>query len=105
MSFIVIGEKLPENCYDCVCRNGECGRCNITGASTDGFGKPHSCPLIEIPENHGRLIDEEDVKYAFKNAIVKEAVDNYGKLRATKSEVNKVIDSVQTIISKEINVC
>ena len=57
---------MPKNGYDCpMCRDG---MCIIPGKDSDGiclsFGpyeekRPNDCPLVEVPEPHGRLIDAD----------------------------------------------
>ena len=57
---ILINTKigLPKNCDDCFI---ECDCPH--GQSIDGYymnsGRPKNCPLIEVPDGHGNLIDED----------------------------------------------
>ena len=74
MSVLIKGMKMPKNCAECrFCVNGftdvapmyECACESYENVSVlvDDYGKPFDfrpdwCPLIELPEKHGRLIDE-----------------------------------------------
>lgn len=56
---LIRGMEMPEYCYDCPCHNGESGYCQLY---KDGYlssiERPAKCPLVPLPEGHGRLIDE-----------------------------------------------
>ena len=66
MGVYIKGMEMPKNGYDCpMCKDG---MCIIPGKDSDGiclsFGpyeekRPNDCPLIEVPEPHGRLIDAD----------------------------------------------
>ena len=61
MSVLVKGMKMPEDCFSCPLK--EEGFCNITNAYAMGINERNSdCPLVELPEHHGRLFDQDDVK-------------------------------------------
>lgn len=56
MSVLIKGMKMPEDCFSCQLK--EEGFCNITNVYAGGINERNSdCPLVEIPETHGRLID------------------------------------------------
>ena len=62
MSVIVCGMEMPKNCDECLFDNGV--NCMAYPQSEDmvydiADGKPDWCPLIELPAQHGRLIDED----------------------------------------------
>ena len=42
--------KLPKNCFDCPCCNGEIGRCNFLNVTIWDY-IPKNCPLEEVPDN------------------------------------------------------
>lgn len=52
------GMAMPKGCYDCPLLDGEYGDCKV-GAT--GLYDPYrdDCPLTEVPESHGRLIDAD----------------------------------------------
>ena len=74
MSVIVKGMKMPENCD--VCKFSDWPNLHQTSACKlceyepgfDDFSKDYMerrssiCPLVELPEKHGRLVDADDVK-------------------------------------------
>jgi len=50
--------QTPEDCFSCPLK--EEGFCNITNAYAVKINKRNSdCPLVELPEHHGRLIDAD----------------------------------------------
>ena len=70
MSVIVKGMEIPKNCEECefhltediafeLIHQCQINRGYIDNADIHGF--PHDCPLVELQEKHGRLIDENDV--------------------------------------------
>lgn len=71
MSVLIKGMRMPENCIKCPMQFG--GMCYVMPAEVDESrvaptveealkqGKPDWCPLIEVKEPHGRLIDADRV--------------------------------------------
>lgn len=61
MSVLIKDMKMPEDCFGCQLK--EEGFCNITNAYAEQIYKRNSdCPLVEIPEKHGELIDRDALK-------------------------------------------
>lgn len=61
MSVLIKDMELPKHCLDCpMCDNND--DCTLQeGKRFDTWGEQmNSCPLIEIPVPHGRLIDVEN---------------------------------------------
>ena len=68
MGIYIKGMRIPENCIKCPMQFG--GMCYVMLADVDESrvaptveeawkqGKPDWCPLVEIPEPYGRLIDD-----------------------------------------------
>lgn len=92
----------PKNCTGCIAVHyyvsmvGDAGMlCEVTGLSMDDYysgGRPDWCPLIEVPEPHGRLIDADKLK-----------ADNPRHMSAdvpyvTEITVEEIIDEAPTII-------
>lgn len=65
MSVIVKGMEMPNTCGEChfLHNEGFYEWCCLTG-SDDYFydSRPYSCPLVNIPSGHGRLIDADNAK-------------------------------------------
>jgi hypothetical protein len=73
MSIIVKGVEMPEACAFCPCFRDDsidgvhCYMCKATfvtyGKEDDWiwYTRPEWCPLVELPEHHGRLIDENEI--------------------------------------------
>ena len=61
MSILIKGMNMPTGCQCCfIERVGNrclCGR-HITTEEWNAMHRPDWCPLVELPEKHGRLIDE-----------------------------------------------
>ena len=69
MSVIIKDMKMPQSCSDCLLNYDQCA-CSVTGTRwySDtmvllGFNcdeeRLQNCPLVKLPEHHGRLIDAE----------------------------------------------
>lgn len=60
MAIYIKGVEKPINCYCCPLSYSENGGlfCYFTDAFVGNNPKQDDCPLIYIPEPHGRLIDE-----------------------------------------------
>ena len=67
MSILIKGMEMPRNCWECKFSseydvvNGTALGCLITMKTKEKDLKPIPdwCPLIEVPEHHGRLIDAD----------------------------------------------
>lgn len=68
MSVLIKGMEMPNNCENCPAFEEVFDeKCRITGKSVnphwscllqnDVYPRPDWCPLIEVPDGHGRLID------------------------------------------------
>ena len=70
MAILIKSMKMPFTCLTCdfhKCAGGVGDFCSLTKRRQFRFkNRPKDCPLIEVPEPHGRLIDadalEEDLK-------------------------------------------
>ena len=68
MSVIVRGMEMPDRCFVCpMYRNGNkvvntCCYCAVSSVEVDQFKtwRPSDCPLLPLPEKHGRLIDADE---------------------------------------------
>ena len=64
MSVLIKGAKMPRCCEVCPC-NDDNWRCGALGDTFDDLKiydlehKPSFCPLVEVKEPHGRLIDAD----------------------------------------------
>lgn len=64
MSVLIKNMKMPESCSRCLLMVGTFCDVLVTDVDPfhDGANKRHaSCPLIELPEKHGRLVDADDL--------------------------------------------
>ena len=61
MSILIKGMKMPKGCYYCPLVQHLSSACyaNVRIDRDDWYRKrADGCPLVELPEKHGRLIDE-----------------------------------------------
>jgi len=71
---IIRGMEMPESCFDCPIFDNFCQeRCGVTGTLVYGEIDPQretlpDCPLIPLPEGHGRLIDADGLQEEFKKS-------------------------------------
>lgn len=63
MSVLVKGMKMPENCKECMSSDLrttiKCTEWTEISAGRRENERAWSCPLVELPEKHGDLIDRE----------------------------------------------
>lgn len=95
MGIYIKGMEMPKKCYGCFQEyhpvNLLSGTCKLTGESTDGFAykRREDCPLIEVSEPHGRLIDAD---MAYQETM------KYGN--HFRKSVLKTIENMQTVIER-----
>ena len=98
MSILIRDAKMPDECWECKLNSNL--SCAVNGEVIALKGRRNNCPLIELPENHDRLIEEETVCREFMEAIL----DEFQKtqcIRATSNEIWDVLKKVPTIIEAE----
>ena len=67
MSVIIKGEDMPKRCADCTCcftdESDSESFCSVHGDDIPDIfnGRLDGCPLVELPEDHGRLIDADEL--------------------------------------------
>ena len=108
MSVVVKGMKMPNSCFSCEGCDGDKQYgyyCALTQDAKDleeinpSTQKPDWCPLVELPEHHGDLIDRRDVLDSCEFIGEPPSLENpYSESYACKSEV---IESISAIIEEE----
>lgn len=118
MSVILMGMEMPKSCREC-CMEAEGYFCmpievqnkdNDVWLRTQYWGdigeRPDWCPLRPLPEKHGRLIDENELREAFSMgkdcALCHQDIRDcqYNKI-FTRMEFCGGIDDMKTIIVAE----
>ena len=66
MSIIIRGMEMPENCSVCplskLSPTGESLVCNATLFHVPWDERSEDCPLLPLPEKHGRLVDVDELQ-------------------------------------------
>ena len=64
MSVLIKDMELPKNCSECpVALSGKYCRINKTHTTFVKLPiRPDHCPIVELPEHHGRLIDADEMR-------------------------------------------
>lgn len=99
MSVLVKGMRMKENCGSCDLFHAESPmHCTVvkghkTVGAPYGMPRPDWCPLVELPEKHGRLIDADELKTAFPRC------DNNMDIKI--ASVRATINHMPTIIEAE----
>lgn len=96
MSIVVKGMEMPKNCTLCdsIGLNVAIGCPVMTGIN----GRATDCPLAELPEKHGRLIDESIVLEMIRKSMG--IADLSFLYNAEKSVVNEIYHA-PTVIEAE----
>lgn len=95
MSVLIRGMKMPKNCAECpVALSGKYCRINQTYTTYIKLPiRPDNCPLAELPEKHGRLVEFIDVATTTdedtgtETVNLGEAFAAYFKMRESKSVI------------------
>ena len=73
MSVLIKGMKMPDNCESCAFESGF-GFCLAKSDNFCGYTnyrkRPDWCPLVEVPEPHGRLIDGDEFVRIWQGAKI-----------------------------------
>ena len=100
MSVVVKGMEMPENCMSCDIETSYnyCPRLCRDTSDIRWDKRFDDCPLVELPEKHGRLIDADCVLEEIRHGL---GIKNLSFLyTAEKSIVNHIIHA-PTIIEAE----
>ena len=104
MSVIVKGMEMPSGCQSCDFSDDETRFCKAAKEYIPMLGKPEFCPLVELPEKHGRLIDGDALRGkmyhdAFETDSKMQRWDSGCWIRYKMFENN--IDGAETIVEAE----
>ena len=94
MSVLIRGMEMPERCGICPCFHAEWPMyCQAVKADKNkrivapyGMPRPQWCPLIELPAEHGRLIDAD---------ALKDTLDYYIREAGWSDEINEALTWVR----------
>lgn len=90
MGLYIKGMKMPENCGKCMMRDGLF--CMASDYKRISYGAMHRreewCPLVELPEKHGDLIDRDAFRadYGMKDDCADCEKEMRGKVKACKHD-------------------
>ena len=110
MSVIVKGMKMPENCEECFfVGRGFPDWCGIPWIPKDEDEiedtsiRPDWCPLVELPEKHGGLIDGNAFREELDNhyPFTKEEQSRHGMADIAKGELLYVLNKMPIVIEAE----
>lgn len=92
MSVLVKDMDLPEDCFSCPLK--EEGFCNITNAyAAQIYERNSDCPLVELPEHHGRLIDENEVRIVMNYLLTQPFKPTWNDTYNAIQEMNAVVEA------------
>lgn len=86
MSVVVMGMEMPSGCQSCDFSDDEARFCKAAKKYIPMLGKPGFCPLVELPEKHGRLIEADSLK---------ETLDYYIREAGWDEKTNQVLGWVK----------
>jgi hypothetical protein len=108
MSVIVKGMEMPEKCGLCDLFHAESPmHCTVvkghkTVGAPYGIPRPEWCPLVALPDKHGRLVDADALRDRLRNL----ADDDWNANTTTTwseafSECDDMVDDAPTIVESE----
>lgn len=110
MSVIIKGATMPGTCVDCPLFRESAYGFDLCKGKGIGFvaedakwldaTRPDWCPLVELPEKHGRLIDADDME-RFMSDTVQGDIRQYPYSDTLWDMAFKWIDSRPTIVEAE----
>ena len=104
MSVLIRGMEIPERCGQCFLRVGDCKQRMYMEH------RPKGCPLVEVKEPHGRLIDVDGFKqdYSMGNECADCEQKQKGTLKSceydriySKMDFCQWLDNADTVIEAE----
>ena len=106
MSVVVQGMDMPDSCRHCCMMTGTF--CDVLNIDVDPYydGAKHRnvcCPLVELPEKHGRLIDADHLMEILADRLVKvsERYGVYSTVAGAVSGAMGLVDAQNVIIEAE----
>lgn len=104
MSVVIKGMQMPKTCCECEWHEyygsdyDWCHACRMTGSmpieySVAELGRANDCPLVELPEHHGRLIDENEVRTVMNWLLTQPQRPTWNDTYNAIQEMNAVIEA------------
>ena len=95
MSIIVKNMQMPKNCAECpVALSGKYCRINKTHTTYIKLPiRPDHCPLVELPEKHGRLIEEKEIRTVMNWLLTQPQRPTWNDLYHAIQEMNAIIEA------------
>lgn len=101
MGIYIKGMKPPKDCYECPCKkwvDDGCAGC-WADSKIHNASKPVDCPLVEVEEPHGRLID---ASYKVDMSFYDDEYEEFSVRTVTVEELLMMADNeVPTVIEAE----
>ena len=96
MSVVIKGMQMPKNCTNCGLM------CALRHFNILNDNRPSNCPLVEIPEHHGQLIDRDALSLREKLKLIEEReIQIYGGVSWSFAWCIAAIEDAPTIIEAE----
>jgi len=96
MAILIKGMEMPKNCAGCFLRVGQCSKRIYME------NRPSDCPLIEVPEPHGRLGDLDKLLMRINHEVMEAYMDGVCYGVHPNQEylylLGEIIDDAHTII-------
>lgn len=107
---LIRGMDIPKSCFECgqwrwsnflqryVCRIAEAiGHDGIFQSENEGIdNRPSWCPLVLLPEGHGRLVDEKWIKNAMITTL--EALKKHPKMDKQEAHLIAAFDTLRVML-------
>lgn len=100
MSVLIRGMQIKDNCKECRMRT-DYDFCSAMPKEfcgyTNDIRRPDWCPLVELSNKHGRLIDADAFAECIKSTIERQGYDDLtiGKFLTVGEVLNAVIDDLK----------
>lgn len=108
MGVYIPSMEMPECCADCFAISDSLGWCKASGndiySPFSMDGRPSFCPLVQLPEKHGRLKDSDSISADIRDMFCQGCLCSPISFNCQLCEITKVlciVDSAPTIVEAE----
>lgn len=102
MSVLIKGMEKPKRCVDCPLNFAGLCSVRLQNGKCPLDGIPEWCPMTDVPEPHGKLIDAEDLIKILDISIEIDGRENAERVTKAFNDILDTIRGVSAVIEEEL---